>query len=240
MAHVFLIQEILQEMFSLESIDRLEKATITGVTDENEAARDLIDGLRRMVGAKGQPIESNESSQSEETNAEELGKFATRLGQRLRMLKNKGKVDELREEQMCHKCKGVPEEPLVTSCLHVYCRECLGFLAYEAAKRDEDKTACRACGTRFNGSEPCSGLKEMVITDFSDLSPELSKKGPKHGKVNMHWVAYDDKLLLSSKIMAVEAQIERWLRDGPDKKIIVFSQFLMMLVSTHPTFFPYS
>ena len=123
---------------------------------------------------------------------------------------------------------------MVTSCYHVYCKECLGFLAYEAAKKDLDVTPCRECQTPFTTSQSCAGLKELLIDDFSDLYADIKVKKPKNGKVNMHWVAYDDQLVLSAKTLGVEAQIERWLVDEPDKKIIVFSQFLMLYVYLHP------
>ena len=258
-AHPFLIQEILQEMFGLESIDRLENATITEATEENKPARDIIAALRRMVEAKGVPEPSeatpdrqsvdrdSERSELSERSRELVDKFA----QRLRSLKEKGKFEELRNEQLCHKCKNVPEgilfplqtsnhlqmmlirvdsDPMVTSCYHVYCRECLGFLAYEAAKQNSDSTPCRECHTLFTSSQPCAGLKELLIDDFSDLCADLKVKKPKNGKVNMHWVAYDDELVLSAKTLGVEAQIEKWLAEEPDKKIIVFSQFLMMYI----------
>ena len=229
-AHSFLIQDILQDMFDLDSIGRLEAATIIGETEENKPARSIITALRRMVAAKGEPTESTPDRQSIDPEAGAPSELVIKLGQRLRSMRENSKYEELKNEQLCHKCKNVPEDPWVTSCLHVYCKECLEFLAYEASKRNQDSTLCIECRTQFTASKSCSGLKELVIDDFSDLSADVRGRRPKSGKVNMHWVSYDDELVLSAKTIGVEYQVKKWLEEEPDKKIIVFSQFLMMLV----------
>ncbi len=229
-AHTFLIQEILQDMFELDTVDRLEAAASLNETEENKPAKTIIVALRRMVAAKGEIIESTPDQQSVDLEAGATNELAIRFGQRLQGLKNTLKLEELRNEQLCHKCKNIPEDPWVTSCLHVYCKECLEFLAYAASKKDQESTSCLECGTLFETSKSCAGLKELVVDDFLDLSPDLRGRKVKTGKVNMHWVAYDDELVLSAKTIGVENQITRWLEEDPEKKIIVFSQFLMMLV----------
>ena len=236
-AHIFLIQDILQEMFGMDSIDRIEAATTRGViTNENKPARVIIDALRRMVAAKGEIPEVTPGRQSEEMDSPTPGDLVTKLRNHLIKLRDKSKFEELKAAQLCQKCGNIAEIPFVTSCLHVYCKECLEFLACEAAMNDQDRTPCRVCGTRYNTTEPCSGLKELAIDDFGDLSPDLKSRKSNNGKVNMCWVAYDDELVMSAKVIGVESQIERWLEEDPNKKIIVFSQFLMVSVirSFHP------
>lgn len=226
-AHIFLIQEILQDLFELDSVARLEAATVPVETANNKSGRDIIAALRRMVAAKGTVQETTPDRQSE-VREENPGELVVRLRNRLQQLKEAAKMEELKNEQLCHKCESIPDEPWVTSCLHVYCKECLEFMAYEASKADKDKTPCRECETVFTGSQPCSGLKELVIDEFADLFPDLKGRKKNNGKVNMHWVSYEDQLVLSAKTMGVQAQIEKWLGEDPDKKIIVFSQFHMM------------
>lgn len=226
-AHIFLIQDILQDMFKMDNVDRLEAATVPIETADNKAGRDIIAALRRMIAAKGTAQEITPERQSE-VREDGPGELVVKLRDRLRHLKESSKTDELRHEQLCHKCKGIPEDPWVTSCLHIYCKECLEFMAYEAAKADEDHTPCRECETLFTESQSCSGLKELGIDDFADLEPNLKGRKKNNGKVNMHWVSYEDQLVLSAKTRGVQAQIEKWLAEDPDKKIIVFSQFHMM------------
>ena len=230
-AHTFLIQENLQDMFELDSVDRLEQAALSENTDEDKPARDLIAALRRMVQAKGDPVEETPERQDGETEGGLPGELVEKLGCRLRSLKANSKFEELKNERLCHNCNNMPDEPWVTSCLHVYCKECLEFLAYEASKKNQDHTPCRECGTLFTQSQPCAGLKDLEMEDFSDLKLDLRSRKYRNGKVNMHWVAYDDQLVLSAKTIAVRTQIEKWLAAEPDKKIIVFSQFHMMYES---------
>ncbi|KAL9102689.1 MAG: hypothetical protein Q9163_002180 [Psora crenata] len=222
-AHTFLIQEILQDMFELDSIDRLEKATIHGPEDEHGKA--IITALRRLVEAKGSPAEEFEDSGEPEAQP---GGLALRLGAKIRQLKREGKMTEVKEEVLCHKCKGPAEVPWVTSCLHIYCKECLEFLAYDACQKHLDKTPCRECGTSFANSEPCGDLQELQIDNFTDIVPNLAARRDPHRKVVMKWVDYEDKLVLSTKTKGVRSQLIKWLAEDPDKKIIVFSQFHMM------------
>lgn len=231
---MFLIQDILQDMFEMDSVDRLEKATITEATEENQPARDIVAALRRMVAAKAQPKELTPDRRSEETDINDRGDLVDKFGQQLRKLKKSAKLKDLKNEQLCQKCHNIPEDPWVTSCLHVYCKECLEFLAYEASTLDSDNTPCTKCGTIFTASQSCSSLKELAMEDFADLTADLRGCKRKDNKVNMHWVDYDDTLVLSSKTIGVQKQIEKWLEEEPDKKIIVFSQFLMMSVYEKP------
>ena len=69
-------------------------------------------------------------------------------------------------------------------------------------------------------------MKELEITDpFRSIVDENAKKKPR--KVVLKWVLHEGKLLLSTKTLAVQAQIREWLDDDPKQKIIVFSQFHM-------------
>lgn len=45
----------------------------------------------------------------------------------------------------------------------------------------------------------------------------------------MEWVVYKNKLVMSAKTTAVQEQVEQWLGEEPDKKIIIFSQFHMIM-----------
>lgn len=99
-------------------------------------------------------------------------------------------------------------------------------MAHDAAAKGHDHTACMQCETIYTKSESCSGLKELEFDEFAILNETKTK----NGKVNMEWVSYDDNLVLSTKTTAVRTQVDKWLRDEPDKKIIIFSQFHMMYV----------
>ena len=224
-AHTFLIQEVLEELLDLESIDNMEQAFISGATQENRNDRNLLAALRRMIEAKPEVIEQSQEPEEPETQS---GKLAAKFGSLLKALKANSNWVELRARTQCHSCGEPPESAWVTSCLHVYCGECLQGMAHRASMTDQDETACLACGDVFTGAESCAGLKELEWDDGWLLNEMAGKKtGPK--KVNMEWVAYENKLVMSAKTTAVRTQVEQWLEEEPDKKIIIFSQFHMIM-----------
>ena len=222
-AHIFLVQEVLEALLDLESIDNMEQELICGTTPENKNDRKLLKALRRMIEAKPEVIEEHE--EPEEVQA---GELADRFGSYLKALKANANWAELRSRTLCQSCGDPPENPIVTSCLHLYCEECLQGLANQASAKDQDETACSVCGVVFTEAEPCAGLKELVWDDLWLLNASASrKKAPL--KVNMEWVYHENKLVMSAKITAVQAQVEEWLKEEPDKKVVIFSQFHMIM-----------
>ena len=205
-------------------IDNIEDTFIADATPENKNDRDLIAALRRMIKAKPEVVEE----EAEELGEIQSGKLAAKFGSCLKTLKANSNWVELRNRTQCHACGEPPESAMVTSCLHVYCQECLQGMANTASANDQDETACLECGVVFTGAESCADLKELGWDDTWLLNETAGRKNrPK--KVNMEWVAYDNKLVMSAKIIAVRTQVEKWLQEEPDKKIIIFSQFHMIM-----------
>ena len=223
-AHTFLVQEVLEELLDLESLDNMRDVFIHGSTPENKNDRDLLMALKRMIEASPEVAEDPEDIEDEQVQP---GGLAAKLGSHLKTLKAHANWSELRARTHCQTCGDPPESAMVTSCMHVYCQECLEGLASNASAKDQHKTACQ-CGVVFAGAEPCDGLKELEWDDkFLIGGVNGRKKGPK--KINMGWVSYDNKLVMSTKITAVRTQVEIWLEEEPDKKIIIFSQFHMIM-----------
>ena len=210
-------------MVDLEHIDNMEKAFIHGATPENKNDRVLLEALRRMIKAKPEVVEEPEEFEEVQT-----GELATKLGRYLKSLKLKSNWAELRTRTQCYCCGEPPDSAMVTSCLHVYCEECLQGMAHTASVKDQDGTTCLKCGVVFTGAESCAGLKELEWDDRWLLN-EMAGRKSRPKKVNMEWVAWDDNLVLSAKTTAVQVQVEQWLKDEPDKKIIIFSQFHMTM-----------
>ena len=209
----------------MRHVDNLERETILDVTPENKPERELIAALRRMITAKVKAAKDAPKNPGIfDINASLLTDLAAKFGKYLGDLKMNKKWSQLRLRTLCQRCGEPPVDPLVTSCLHVYCEECLQSMALDAAAKGHDHTSCMQCETIYSKSESCSGLKELEFDDFAILN----EKKTKNGKVNMEWISYDDNLVLSTKTTAVRTQVDQWLRDEPDKKIIIFSQFHMM------------
>ena len=221
-----MVQEVLESIFeSVRHVDNLERETILNVTPGNKPERELIAALRRMIAAKEKAAKDTPKNPGIfDINAPRLTNLAADFGKYLRDLKTNKKWWQLRLRTVCQRCGEPPVDPLVTDCFHIYCEECLLSMAHDAAAKGHDHTACMQCETIYSKSESCRGLKELEFDEFTILNETKTK----NGKVNMEWVSYDDNLVLSTKTTAVRAQVDQWLRDEPDKKIIIFSQFHMM------------
>lgn len=224
-AHTFLVQEVLEELLDLESLDNMKEALIQGASPENKNDRDLLTALKRMIEARPEVVEDAEEPEDEPLQP---GGLAAKLGSLLKTLKANSNWSKLSACTHCQICGEPPESAMVMSCLHVYCQECLEGLANKASAQDRDATACEKCGVVFTGAEPCGHLKDLEWDDKLLIGGVTGrKKGPK--KIDMRWVYYENKLVMSTKITAVRTQVEKWLEEEPDKKIIIFSQFHMIM-----------
>ena len=231
--HIFMLQETMEEMFELEDIENLWRETSSEVAADPGSTRDMMKSMRRMIEAKDNPEDSTAEDEDEagEDDTEQGAKLIFKFRKYIRQLRASSKWEEMKNRSTCHKCGEPPDEPYITSCMHMYCYECLRIMASEAAANDEDRTTCEACGEVFDESQPCGGLQEL---DFEESpTPQNGEGKPKtrpkrRVKDNMKWVDFDGQILPSTKTAAVQAQIEKWFREEPTKKVIVFSQFHLM------------
>lgn len=220
-AHIFQAQHIFQEMLSVDSIARLEEAAENMPRTSDQQPDEMIAALRRLVEAKGEACQLADEDYDTTT-----GSLSYKLGKYLQGLIERGNLAKFQSEKLCQLCKKQPQLPMVTSCLHVYCGGCLGELNSKAAAKGFDQVQCSTCSTKFRSTEFCANVKELEITDaFRSIMDENAKKKPR--KVVLKWVLHKGKLLLSTKTLAVQAQIRDWFEDDPNQKIIVFSQFHM-------------
>lgn len=220
-AHVFQAQHIFQEMLTLDSIAKLEEAAKNMPRTSDQQPGEMIAALRRLVEAKGESCPLADEDYDTTT-----GGLSYKLGKFLRGLIESGNFAKFQSEILCQLCRKQPQLPMVTSCLHVYCGSCLRELAGKAAAKGFSQSQCSTCNTKFRSTEFCVNVKELEITDpFQSIVDENAKKKPR--KVVLKWVLHEGELLLSSKTLAVRAQIRDWLEDDPKQKIIVFSQFHM-------------
>ena len=228
--HIFMLQETMEELFELEDIENIWQETSTEVTADPGSTRDMMKSMRRMIEVKDNPEDSMAEDEDEEheDDTEQGAKLIFKFRKYIRHLRASSKWEEMKNRSTCHKCCETPDDPWITSCMHIYCGECLRVMAFEAAANDEDQAACEVCGEIFNESQPCGGLQEL---DFEESPAQQNEEGkPKtrprrRVKDNMKWVDFDGQILPSTKTAAVQAQIEKWFREEPTKKVIVFSQF---------------
>ena len=157
---------------------------------------------------------------------------------KLREMRQKSKWTELRDNVLCQLCGEPAENPHVTSCFHLYCKECLLSLQLEAADKDLDHAQCAKCGHLWEQSEFCGGLKELEVRDlsstvFQEDENKCKARARHHYELTMKYVDSDSKLVLSSKVAAVKRQLAEWIHQDPEAKIIVFSEWHMVYVSIY-------
>lgn len=189
--------------------------------------------LQKMLAHKDDTPELGASPESVMLNGKEAKSddaIVFKFRKYLSALKKSKDWDNLRARSTCSKCGDTADDPWVTSCMHLYCGECLAAASSEAIQNDQDHTACHQCGELFTGSRPCPDLKDLEMSEGQLAEQEASKNGEKKrphrtAKDNMKWCDMGGNVLPSTKTAAVQIQVETWLSEFPQTKIIVFSQF---------------
>lgn len=238
-AHPFMLQDTIENLFELEDIQKIWDLCASEVNADQNPARDMLATMRKMIQAHQNPVEiaqePNEETvtptgQEEDADADESPPVVFKFRKFLRELAKSSKWAELIDRSLCHRCRDQPDDPWVTDCGHVYCHECIASLAFDAAEMGETQSACLECGHIFASSHPCKGIEELEMRGGSSSSPTRASRQKKDPDEDMRWINVEGKLLPSSKTAAVQAQIEEWLKEDPEKKIIIFSQFLTLSV----------
>lgn len=202
--------------------------------------RDMLSTMRKMSQAYENPKEvtddipsrAPDSNNQGEEDDDEYPPFVVSFRKSLRELASTSKWTEYNNRTLCHRCKDQPDDPYVTGCEHLYCYECLRSVDIEAEKR-EQRSACLECGQYLISNFSCKGLEELSLhEDSTSVIAQASKQRQKQKDQNEHlkWINLDGKLLPSSKISAVRAQVNGWLQEDPTKKIIIFCQFYSLSV----------
>lgn len=240
-SHIFMVQEMIEKEVESFNIEAMWNHIITESPDHSSSEAGMMLGLKKMITEKKDRPDNGHGTGMCFSNAKEqvepkkskkkAGTLLFRFSKYLKELKKHSKWAELRERSLCNACGQPPEDPRVTSCLHVYCEDCLNNMGYEACVQDRDETLCGKCGTIYTESVPCGDLKELQIRDlaasvFQDGKDKAPTKKP--FKLTMDYVDSKDGLLLSTKCAAVKTQLAKWIAEDPNCKIIVFSEWLMV------------
>lgn len=269
--HVLLVQRVLKDILQLEDIEALMVMTADEMDSRKPHAATLKELRNIILKHNKKPLPAPQAEQEartprdkdtaktppktpEEEEEVDIGRgFGTtfRFRKCLRALRDSSKWEELTSRSLCHHCLQPPEEPMVTSCLHLYCKECLNSIAFEASKNGQDRAACKECGQVFEESRLCEGIKELSFAgdprtprdrEESIVSvgrPQKNVRSPRNQKEDeddgSDWISeLPGHMLPSSKCMALKMQVLEWLKAEPDCKVLVFTQFLDMWV---PSFF---
>lgn len=228
-AHLFLIQQIMQDMFELDDVERL-----WDLVKPDSPSHNTLVAIKALIANKDDDEEPDEqqpddydayAEQYTQPSAALLSKFQAYL----QTLISTSDAAEFSKRSTCPRCESPPENAYVTSCMHVYCHECLLVMAKRAAESNE-RTKCLVCESVYNGSEPCGGMKELNHDIGTGLleGHTAKKKRHKPPKDLLKYIRNNGGVLPSTKSAAVVNQIDQWLTEEPEKKIIIFSQWRMM------------
>ncbi|KAK0253261.1 hypothetical protein LTR35_005683 [Friedmanniomyces endolithicus] len=258
-SHPFLIQGPICDILNQEDFEKLN-GIITDEDDNLEEGKNLLLHLRYMLaqkiavesvqgGMQGQqsavvsedvavPMDLIDAEGMEENTGGKFGE-AIHFKKYLKSLAKSGKWVEIKERSVCAGCKQQPpNDPVITSCWHIYCQSCLTDLQTYAARRGHDGATCSECGELYASQSPIDGLdgfgnEGSVSENLADAAPGKDKakaKGKKRSKGGdmEDWIGMNGGISPSAKTVAAKAQILEWFAEDPDCKIIVFTQFLPM------------
>lgn len=244
-----MIQGTMLDMLEREDLERLNELTKTE-DSQGEGGGLLITQLRRLLAEKaniedaehdaeiGLPHEDGIATMPPQTDQDEVpidpqgpqGRtkaLTTRFADLLKDLVKHSRSSEIESRKSCSFCQQVAQDPWITGCIHIYCRTCLEEVQHEAAAQGEDGAQCVECGQMFNMSEECGDIINNMR--FEDVkTTKKSKKDASGGDIES-WTDRKGKLYLSAKAIAVKAQIEHWLAQDKNAKIIVYTQWLSMV-----------
>ncbi|OCT44627.1 DNA repair helicase rad5,16 [Cladophialophora carrionii] len=194
-SHVLLVQDVLKDMFTaadVESLWRLTASEVQGSDDYGE--RNMIKTLRKMLAKDENTLQTSQSQVLTLTPAttpeiQDENDMATgssyglcyKFRKFLRKLSDSDTWAELHLRSTCAKCRSPPDNPVCTSCFHVYCQECMMALHEERKLRGEEKTACLECQSSIEETTACSGLAELGFGSAAVL-PKVMKKKRKMAK----------------------------------------------------------
>lgn len=237
-AHPFLCQETIERFLQIPDVNELWTLAGEEETDSTEMkGKDMASAMKRMIESqeRDRTAEADVAPEPTDATVDDAAEqpLTFKFRKDLRHLKKSQNWPELKNRSLCHKCEYPPDDPWVTSCLHLYCKECLNALHHDAAAREEGnrEVSYLEYSAVFTESHPCDGLKELEGDEslLGSGARTTKKRVKKDLNVDIKWIDVGGELLPSSKTAAIQVQLKQWLDEEPDKKIIVFSQFHMLL-----------
>ena len=231
--HVFMAQEIMEKVYDVDDVDGLCEP-MDDEDPEEAPCLDMIENMRQMIEHKfDSPPPRRNAREDDQQNDSDLS-IPLRFRRYLRELA-KNDWQAVTRSILCEKCGLPAEEPYATSCMHLYCKECLREMMHEAAKQDHDSAQCIACRAIFSGSDSCENIteycRELRTFHLSQVGQMETNNQVHHRGAadNFKWIDKDGRLVQSSKTKAAETQLEQWLNEDSTTKIIIFSQFRVIL-----------
>jgi hypothetical protein len=144
--------------------------------------------------------------------------------------------EQKKENAKCGECGKRPYKPWKTACGHLICSEpCYEEVMSAAAEEGKPNGTCKACGQTFFACTPCDEEDDDDIpTGRGTRSRAAAREKKKKNRFDREDIADDwlslggEDVLPSAKTLAIKAQVLNWIRENPNVKIIIYTQFLAM------------
>lgn len=249
-AHIFLAQDTISDLICRDDYERLRAMSADDLSDESEALLSYLQQhMASGIGAKHRPSTDDNTVLTESEVAPidqatfdqahgDLGGshgLTFHFSRYLDALQNSESFSKCVERTMCVACRQPPNDPLVTSCYHIYCRQCLEDFQSSAARRGNDRHRCAECGTYYTDAKPCENILGPFEASHEASSSLQARAGSrskskeaKKADTNRWW-SLKGEILPSAKTVAFKARVMTWLAEDPNVKIVVYSQFLPMV-----------
>lgn len=247
-AHPFLVQGTISDLLHRDDYERLRALSAGDLSDESESLLSYLQ--HHMAGRSETKQKPSADDDTILTESEVLpvgqinfdGLPGSDLGgshglnyrfhRYLDDLKRSESYAAMCDRTSCVACRQAPRDPLVTSCFHIYCKDCLADLQSSSARRGNDRHRCSECGTHYTDAKPC----EETLTPFapgheasSSFETGVGNKAVADKKSPPSWCQMRGDILPSAKTIAFKARVMTWLAEDSEAKIVVYSQFLDMI-----------
>lgn len=250
-AHPLMIQVAFRNCIEREDYEKLQEIVDSQEWQRNDGNH-IIASLRKILAMEKEPQPVSEhdpppvlpDGMDEETTIEgpthvvraedhkDIGKGEAhgknmRFAPYLDLIKASGTWTRMNRTMICTVCSQPPNEPQITDCKHIYCKECLEDMMEEAASNSVDKAPCRACGHPMT-SKPLENVGESNQNPGNDDAAPVAKKDDM-----TNWLDVKGQVLPSTKTIAAKTQILNWFDPSyggdPSNKVIVFTQWVDMV-----------
>jgi SNF2 family DNA or RNA helicase len=250
-SHILLVQGTMVDLLEREDFERLHKIASDDLSEESEALlihlreklRDGV-GVPRIDGREGATIVTETETIPNYRAGFDAGAHSVggahgltyKFDRYLDNLLNSESWEAIASRTLCCGCRQPPDDPMVTSCFHIYCFACLQDLQNGFARRAMERHRCTECGSYYTEAKRCqtsldkfSGAYDNMTGSADDEKVALTGKS-KNKKSNLqNWLNMRGEVLPSAKTIAVKAQVLEWIEEDPTVKIIVYSQWIPML-----------
>ncbi|PSK59285.1 hypothetical protein B9Z65_3609 [Elsinoe australis] len=248
-AHPLLVQSTMLDLLERKDLTRLEKAICNSQELlDKKTGKKLILRIRALLKTaykakkdyqKNKVDTEKDAPAGSDTEGGENQDTGDRYGlnykftRYLTKIKEQTKKLELEAIKKCGYCKKTSTDPHVTSCMHVYCEECLKEMQHEAAMEGEPNATCcvKGCGAVYGFTDPCDKTFNRMIAMGKTVGKTASgkKKTQDLPKGITSWLEESGDMIPSAKTLAIKTQVLAWLKDFPESKIIIYTLWTGMI-----------